>query len=85
MANFKWPLGAKVRDKVSGFTGIVVGRHEWLYGCLCYSVRPQELHDGKPIERQSFDEDTLELLEQALSDDVTPGGGPAPKVSRPHE
>ncbi len=26
-------LGDKVRDTVTGFTGIAIGRAKWLYGC----------------------------------------------------
>ena len=85
MANFKLPLGAKVRDKITGFTGIVTARHEWLYGCLTYSVQPRDLHEGKPVDRQPFDEDSLEFIELAHGDATEPTtGGPARGASRPN-
>jgi len=40
------PLGAKVRDVVTGFTGTVTGRAEYLYAEP--SVAVEALVDGKP-------------------------------------
>lgn len=62
MSGFKHELGTKVRDKVTGYTGIVIGRTEWLYGCRRYTVQSQEMKDGKPVESMGFDEDALEVL-----------------------
>lgn len=70
-------LGAKVRDKITGFTGIVTSRTEWLNGCLRYGVQPQELHDGKPIDAHVFDEPQLEVLEAS-----TPKAPPQPGGDR---
>jgi len=56
--------GDLVKDKITGFEGIVVARTEWLYQCVRISVQPQSLHDGKPIDCQTFDEEQLEVLEE---------------------
>lgn len=56
-------LGDKVRDSISGFTGIVMSRTEFLYGCVRVGVAPQELKDGKMLENGHFDEPQLEILE----------------------
>jgi hypothetical protein len=56
-------LGSKVRDKITGLTGIAVGRTEWLHGCARISVQPQELKDGKPCEISSYDEPQIEVLD----------------------
>jgi hypothetical protein len=62
-------LGDKVRDRVTGYTGIVVARTEWLYGCVRYVVQSQELHDGRPIDNVQFDEECLKVLKaDALKD-----------------
>lgn len=53
-------LGAKVTDSITGFTGIATARTEYLYGCVRVSVEPTELHEGKPVEAQYFDEQRLE-------------------------
>lgn len=59
---FKFSLGDKVKDNITGFIGIIVGRTEWLNGCIRYSLQPIKLKDGAPQETQAFDEDQLELV-----------------------
>lgn len=56
-------LGSKVRDKISGLTGIAVCRSEWLYARTQITVQPQETKDGKPVETSYFDEAQLEVIE----------------------
>lgn len=63
-------LGDKVRDNITGFTGIAVGESKWLFGCSRFLVEPDELKDGKPIEACWFDEQRIETVHAA-----------APKVS----
>lgn len=55
--------GDLVKDGITGFTGIVVARTEWLNHCIRCTVQPRELKDGKPVESQTFDEEQLEVLE----------------------
>ena len=57
-------LGDKVRDRMTGFAGIAVGIHHWLYGCTRISVQPEKLKDGKPVDPQVFDEPQLEVLKK---------------------
>jgi len=61
-------IGKVVHDTITGFTGVVIGRTEWLHGCVRIGVESQELKDGKPIEIQWFDEARCELTSAA------PGG-----------
>lgn len=74
--DFNFQLGSLVKDKLTGFEGIVVCRAQWLNGCNVYSVKPRQLKDGAPQDSHSFDEPQLELVE----DDVMPTkrntGGP---------
>ncbi len=58
-------LGNKVRDSLTGFEGIAIGRTEWMYGCTRIGIDPVGLHDGKPIDTQWFDEQRVELVEDA--------------------
>jgi hypothetical protein len=90
-AVFKLELGTRVKDKVTGYTGIVIGRTEWLYGCRRYTVQSQEMKDGKPVDGMGFDEDALEIIEVAAVKGHKPAktGGPetrqparAPEVKR---
>lgn len=82
--NFKIPLGAEVKDKITGFIGIVVGRTEWATGCRRYAVQSTKLKDGIPTEPQWIDEVMLTVLKThpvRLSD----AGGPTPAPKRPKD
>lgn len=35
-------LGDRVRDSISRLSGVVIGRTEWLYGCVRLTVQPEE-------------------------------------------
>lgn len=59
MGIFKYELGARVKDIVTGFTGVVVARSEFLNGCIRYAIQPAKLSEGKPIESEHFDEAQL--------------------------
>lgn len=80
--SFKIELGSKVRCRITGYTGIITGRHEWLYGCRRYTVQAQELKDGKPIENIGADEDQLEVLGAVEAHVVKDTGGPTAEPSR---
>ena len=78
---FKYQLGSKVRCRITGFEGIVMGQHRYLYGCLTYSVKPAELKDGKPIDSVGFDEGQLELVPgEPLPHAPIETGGPCPAI-----
>ena len=62
MNNFDFECGAKVRDKITDFTGVIRARTQYLTGCNKYGVQSTELQDGKPAEWVWFDEDELEIL-----------------------
>jgi hypothetical protein len=80
---FKHALGSKVRDRVTGYTGIVIGQTSWLYGCRRYTVQSQEMKDGKPVDPLSFDEDALEIVEESkVSNPVKDTGGPQREALR---
>lgn len=55
-------LGTKVKDVITGFQGIAISRTEFLHGCTRITVQPQELHEGKPVEAQWFDEPQVQEL-----------------------
>ena len=55
-------LGDLAKDSISGFEGIVVADCLWLHGCRRLTIQPQKLHDGKPIDAQTFDELQLGLV-----------------------
>jgi len=78
-------LGSEVKDTITGFKGIVVGRCEWLHGCTRLTVEGQTLHEGKPVDPQWFDEQRVELLKgpsakivKTVKQTEVPSGGPMP-------
>lgn len=72
-------LGTKVRDTITGFTGIITGRTQWLYGCVRCYVEPRELHEGKPVDACTFDEERLEVvIEENKKEQVQIREGAAP-------
>ncbi len=59
-------LGDIVKDKVTGFKGVVVGVTNWLYGCARAIVQPEGVNkDGKTYDNQSFDVPQLEVVKKA--------------------
>ena len=52
-------LGQEVREQVTGFTGVVVGRVEYLSGCEQCLVQPPVKEDGTFADSHWFDEPRL--------------------------
>jgi hypothetical protein len=83
-------LGQKVRDVVSGASGVAIARTEWLYGCLRITFQPPLDKDGKPCDSICVDEEQLEVLDQdpilrklSVPATATGGGGrPDPALPR---
>lgn len=44
----------------------MIGRTEWLYGCLRLVVQPEESKDGRPAETFNVDEPQVEFLKAAV-------------------
>jgi|GEM_PF-913299 hypothetical protein len=65
--NHKFQLGVKLRDTVSGFTGIAIGRIEYLNGCWQYGIRPTLDKDGKIPDAHWIDEQQLEIVDTGLN------------------
>lgn len=75
-------LGDRVRDRITGFTGIAVARAEYLYGCNRFSVLPEKLADKKIQESQWFDEPQLDLVKAKIIIGNQDTGGPQPAPRR---
>lgn len=76
-------LGSRVRDRITGFEGIITARIEFLTGCDRYIVQPRVDKDGKVPRSETFDEATLELMEDAPQQQeqppaAQPVSGPTP-------
>ena len=70
-------LGKQVKDKVTGFEGIVIGKIEYLFGCNQYGIAPP-VKDNKVGDVSWFDEGRIEVIgEGVTAESVTaekPGG-----------
>lgn len=56
------PLGSRCQDRISGFSGIVIGNAQYLHGCAQILVKPEGMKDEKPISGEWFDIQCLELM-----------------------
>jgi hypothetical protein len=56
-------LGSRVKDRVTGFSGVVTTVGFDLYGCIQGVVNPGVDKDGKPQDSQWFDVNRLIVLE----------------------
>lgn len=56
----KYELGQELKDIITGFKGIVMGRTEYLTGCVHYGLSPQKLtENGKTPDYEWIDESRL--------------------------
>lgn len=93
MSHFKFNLGDEVKDSVTGVTGIVSSKTEFLNGCKRYGLEQPQKKDGSIPDVITVDEQQL-LLVKALKVNVgqplngepkkafTGGPKPAPARSR---
>ena len=51
---FKFKSGDIVRDKVTGFEGIIIARTDYIFGCNRYYVQPKVGPDGKLDRRNLY-------------------------------
>lgn len=59
-------LGQVGKDKVTGFTGTITGRAQYLTGCDQYNLVPP-VKDGKLEPAQWFDEGRIEIVGAGIS------------------
>jgi hypothetical protein len=72
-------LGDKVKHKISGFEGIVIGITHYLSGCDQAGIRPQKLHDGKPISAHWFDVNMIDVIKKGVVKPHTTKGPGGPR------
>ena len=79
---FKFNLGDKVKDEITGFEGIIIARVQWLNMCNTYTVKPQTLKDGVPQDSYGFDEPQILIVEEKVfkANQKTGGSKPVPMM-----
>jgi heat shock protein HspQ len=82
MKDFKFSLGSIVKDRITGFKGVIICRSQWLTNCNTYGVKPQELDkDNKPHDAQYFDEPNLILVKADIfAEPEIKTGGPTERI-----
>jgi hypothetical protein len=60
-------LGKRVKDSITGYEGIAVGRTSWLYGCERIGVQGDLDKDGKVPDIVWFDEDQLNIIKKPVN------------------
>jgi len=79
---FKISMGSKVKDRITGFTGIVDAQNIYGSGCIQYLVVPKMAKDGKYPEGQWIDEQRLLVMAGGIKPKMREGGGPNPTRRR---
>jgi len=64
--DFTYGLGDVLKEKVSGFEGVVMVRAEYSTGCIHYGLQSQKLKDGNPQDWHWFDQSRLELVKRKV-------------------
>jgi hypothetical protein len=60
-------LGDRVKDKITGLTGIAVGITDWLYECRTITVRPDVVKKEAEYPASiGFDEPQLEVIKKGV-------------------
>ena len=79
----KFELGEILKDKITGFEGIVLGRTEYFTGCNHYGLQSESLKNGKPRGWEWVDETRLMHVEgskKMLQETREPTSGPHPNA-----
>jgi len=72
-------LGDRVKDRVTGFTGIVACRTEYLNGCIRIGVQHEKPVKGRPLDLEHFDEPQVQVtLKGKIKIGKQETGGPRP-------
>lgn len=76
-------LGDRVRDKITGFTGVVTGVTTWLNGCVRMGIQGTALRNGLPTVTEWIDEAQLKLVKAGIIKAVAQGpAGPRRDAQR---
>ena len=74
-------MEAKVTDRITGFTGTVVGRCEYLNGCISYLVKPKMTKKDKEYPAGEWiDEQYLLVKGKTIKGSATAGGDLEPPI-----
>jgi hypothetical protein len=70
MSVFKYGLGYKAKDIITGCEGIIIGRNDHISGCAHYGLAQAKLENGSIPATEYFDEGRIEIIDDGVSDRV---------------
>lgn len=73
---FKFKLGDKLRDIVTGYEGICCARTQYLNGCIRYTLSRKLDKDGKVQDDHWFDEGVVMYIDSGIKIKQKDVGGP---------
>lgn len=81
-------LGDTARDAITKLEGVVIARHEYLYGCTRLSIQPAEHKEGKIPDAFTVDEQQAILVAGVaniltIAPATNERGGDRPSDTRP--
>lgn len=76
--DFKFELGSRLQDVVTGHEGIATGRAEFLNGCKRYALQARVDKEGKVPDTVWHDEEELEVVDEGVAAQFRRTGGTAP-------
>jgi len=59
-------LGREAKDVITGFSGIIIAKAEYLFGCTQYGIAPKSI-DGKIRDTEWFDEGRVIKIGKGIS------------------
>jgi len=82
-------LGDRVKDTISGLSGIVSAIHLYMFGCVRLTITPEGHKDGVPFEAFTIDKEQCKKVKKEVvkKDGNKPPAGPrnTPSTSRAGE
>ena len=82
--DFKFKNGQKARDIVTGFTGTITARVEYLNGCIQYCLSPQTDKNGNMAKDEYLDEGQIEILPEPKKEVKAKSTGGPQRNCPPH-
>lgn len=74
--SFKFDMYDKVKDRISGYKGVIVAMYYYHTGCKHYGVAPDKVSkDGKIGDWENLDESRLILISKSKVEKKEPVGG----------
>lgn len=75
-------LGTKVKDVVTGLTGIATARIEYINGCVQYAITPPVQADGKVNDSLWVDHQRIDIVDAGVIDHFVKRDAGGPSESR---